>query len=318
MISKLILFVSLFAFWKLIKKDIAARTGISSAIWIPTAWVAVALSRPLSMWLNFGGGEGGSLEGSPLDRIFYFGLIFASLVVLSRRQVVWAKIISDNWPIFLFYAYFLISVIWAPNSLVSFKRWFKEVGNIWVALVILTEENPREAFRAVFVRCAYVFIPLSVVFLRYFPELGRRYLRSGALEVVGVTTQKNSLGILIVICGLVLIWDWLENTRPGTPKQEPIDRYVPITLALMGAYLLHLCDSLTSILCLILGGIILTASRWPMLRQRINTLGFLVIAAVVGFLVVDSFFDIKAALLNSMGGMRALPAEKTSGVNYLL
>ena len=179
MIPRIVLLVSLFLFWKLIQKDIAARPGLSSAIWIPTFWVAIQLSRPLSMWLNFGGGEGGSLEGSPLDRLFYFGMIFAALVVLSRRGVAWNKIFSQNWPIFLFYSYFLISIIWAPNSFVSFKRWFKEVGNVWIALVILTEENPKEAFRAVFVRCAYVLIPLSIVFLRYFPDLGRRYLRNG-------------------------------------------------------------------------------------------------------------------------------------------
>ena len=104
-----------------------------------------------------------------------------------------------------------------------------------------------------------------------------------------------------MICGLVLIWDWLENTRPGAAKRDKVDQYLPVAFVLMGAYLLRLCDSLTSILCLILGGTILTASRWPLLRQRVGTLGFLVVTAVLGFFTLDSIFNIKGILLNSMG-----------------
>jgi exopolysaccharide production protein ExoQ len=298
-IPKLILLASLCCFWWLIKKDIARRPGISKAIWIPTLWVAIQTSRPLSMWLDFGGADD-TLEGSPLDRLFYFGMIFAAFVVLVRRRLAWSRTIADNWPIVLFYTFFLISVTWAPAPFVSFKRWFKEVGNILIALVILTEVNPQQAFRAVFVRCAYVWIPLSVIFLRYFPDLGRRYLRSGALEVVGVTTQKNSLGILVVVCGLALIWDWLEQKREGN-KQTRIERWLPVIFFVMGSYLLYLCDSKTSILCLILGGLILSASRLPVLRQRIGALGFIAITAIIGFFALDWMLGIKEPLLKLMG-----------------
>ena len=40
-------------------------------------------------------------------------------------------------------------------------------------LVILSEEDPANAIRTVFVRCAYVLIPLSILFIKYYPEVRR-------------------------------------------------------------------------------------------------------------------------------------------------
>ncbi len=288
------------AFW-LIRRDIARRSDLSAAVWIPTLWVGIIASRPLSMWLGFGGGEN-SLEGSPMDRNFYFGMILLALVVLARRPQNWAQILSTNWPVFLYYSFFLVSVLWADSPFVSFKRWFKDFGNVAIALVILTEKNPEEAFRAVFVRCAYVLLPLSVIYIRYFPNIGRNYnIHSGGMEAIGVTTQKNSLGALALVVGLVLIWDWLERTRPESRKLEAVERYMPFLILLLGLYLLYLCDSKTSILCLGIGGVILFSARMPLLQRRIGALGVYSLIATVTFFVLDSVFGIRGALLESMG-----------------
>ena len=189
------------AFWLLVTvivvRDTRSRDGISGALWIPTLWAMILLSRPFSTWVGFGGGGGGveSQEGSPLDRLFFMGLIAAAIVTLLRRRIAWTAVIARNWPIVLLYAYFLLSVLWADSSVVSFKRWFKDLGNVFVALVVLTEANPLQGIRAVFVRCGYVLIPLSLIFIRYFPSLGRTYNRhTGGMESIGVTFQKNSLG----------------------------------------------------------------------------------------------------------------------------
>jgi len=289
----------IFAIW-LIRKDTARRDGISTALWVPTLWAGILLSRPVTMWLGFGGGDD-SMEGSPLDRLFYFGMIFLALVILSKRQINWPLLFSENWPIFLFYAYLLVSVLWADSSLVSFKRWFKDFGNIFIALVILTEQNPRQAIRTVFVRCAYVLLPLSVIFVRDFPDMGRRYSRAGGLEITGVTTQKNALGILVLVCGFVLLWDWMERTREDRAQLSRIERYLPFGFFLIGIYLMHLCNSQTSILCLIIGGIIIFSGRLPILRNRIHSLGIITLAAVAGFFVLDSFFGVKEAVVGSMG-----------------
>ena len=287
------------AVW-LIRKDTARRDGVSAATWIPTLWIGILLSRPLSMWLGFGGGDD-TLEGSPLDRLFFFTMICLALITLSKRGVNWGTVIAENWPVFLFYGYLLVSVLWADSSVVSFKRWFKDFGNIFVALIILTEENPQQALRAVFSRCAYVMLPLSVIFVRYFPDMGRRYSRGGGLEVTGVTTQKNSLGMLVVICGLVLLWDWLEQTRNDRVHLSKIERYLPFSFLLIGLYLLYLCNSETSIVCILIGAAVMFSTRIPMLRGRIGALGAIILAGFASFFVLDWLFGVKEAVIGSMG-----------------
>ena len=138
---QLILIVFLvFATW-LIKRDIANRPGLSSAIWIPTLWVGIIASKPISAWIGFSGSTD-TLDGNPIDRIFYLSMIFSALFTLSRRAVDWNWLISRNWPLVLFYGYLFLSIASTISPFSSFKRWFKEVGNILVVLVILTETNP--------------------------------------------------------------------------------------------------------------------------------------------------------------------------------
>jgi exopolysaccharide production protein ExoQ len=291
-----------FALWA-IQRDNARRDGASAALWIPTLWLGILASRPLSCWLGHGVPDGPqySMEGSPIDGTFFLVLIVAASVVVVNRQPNWSSFVSRNWPILLFYLYLLVTVLWAESSLVSFKRWFKEVGNIMVAMVILTEQNPRQALRAVFVRCGYLLIPLSVVFARYFPELGRSYTIGGDLEVTGVTFQKNSLGAMILVCCLAIVWDLLENKLPGRKARDRVGLLLQVGILILGGYLLHLCDSKTSTVCLALGGGILATTRMPVLRNKVGSLGLWTLSLVVFFVMIDSVFGIKEAVIQSLG-----------------
>lgn len=301
---QLILLFCLYVFWRLLKRDVANRPGVSSAIWIPTLWVGIIASRPLSMWLGFGGAED-TLEGSPADRLFFIAAIFASLVVLARRRLAWSAVISRCWPLFLFYGFLLVSVLWANSPLSSFKRWFKEFGNIVVLLVILTEEDPQQAVRAVFVRCGYVLIPLSEVYIRWFPYVGRRYnIHSGVMEATGVTCQKNSLGVLVLVCSLLMLWDWFEamqNRASQDKKQARLDGIWRAFVLSLGVYLLHLCDSKTSIVCLGISAGILSATRFPLLRKRLSMLGGLALAGGLALYLADQAFDLKGQILSDLG-----------------
>lgn len=292
-----------FAIWA-IKRDTAGRDGISAALWIPTLWVGILASRSMSTWLSGGirTNPGYSpLDGSPIDMLFYIVLIGAASIAVLKRKSDWWPFILRNWPLVLFYLYLLVSVLWAESSLASFKRWFKEVGNIIVAMVILTEQNPRQAFRAVFVRCAYLLIPLSVVFVRYFPNLGKHYTEGGDLEVIGVTDQKNSLGAMILACGLVIIWDLFENKRPARKQRDRLGLLLKAGILILGAYLLRYCDSKTSIVCLALGGGILATTRMPGLRKRVGHLGLWTLGIILLFSLIDALFGIKEAAVKSLG-----------------
>ena len=304
MIPKLIFLVACVIFWRLIKRDNRLREGTSAALWIPTLWMGIIASRPVSMWLGFGGGSD-TLEGSPMDALFFVVLIFAALAVLSRRRLLWSRLISENWAIFFFYGFVLLSVIWAYSPLVSFKRWFKEIGNIFVLLVFLTEADPKQALRAVFFRCGCVLIPLSYILIRWFPDLGRRYsIHSGAMEATGVTCQKNSLGAMILVCGLIIFWDWLELRKKRQMDAEATLRFdlnLRIALLLCGGYLLNMCDSKTSMTCLMLGAGVLAATRLRILRQRLRLLWVLAAAALFGYLALNQFWDVKGLVLQDLG-----------------
>lgn len=287
-----------FAFW-LIKRDIAARPGLSRAIWIPTLWVAVISSRNVSAWLGVGGGSD-TFEGSPADRLFFLSLIVASIIVLSRREVRWVEFCGRNWSVVLFYAYLLVTVMWANSPPTSLKRWIKEFGNVFVILVILTENDPLQAIRAIFVRCAYVLIPLSAIFIRYFPDLGRRYnIHNGAMEPTGVTFQKNSLGTLLLVCGLVFLWDWL--VKRAALARDRLDRFVALALLATAVFLFHLSDSKTSMVAAGFASSILIAYRVPIVHRHSRTLGTITIAGALFFVIATQLFDFTPWLTAALG-----------------
>ncbi len=304
MIPHIILLISLVVFWRLVKRDNRLREGISGALWIPTLWVGIIASRPLSAWVGFGGSTD-TLEGSPMDRAFFFVMIFAALYVVSRRRINWTSLIADNWSVILFYGFLLVSVMWANSPTTSFKRWFKEIGNIFVLLVILTEANPQEALRTLFFRCGCLLLPLSVLFIRWFPDLGRRYnMYSGEMEAIGVTFQKNSLGALIVVTCFLILWDSLVmwNRHKVEPERKlRFDLYLRGVLLLIGSYLLYLCNSQTSLVCLALASTILLATRLPVIRARLPAIGAGVAVIFISFLVLNQFFDVQKTIIHGLG-----------------
>lgn len=283
-----------------IRRDTRQRSGITPWLWIPTIWIGIISTKPLTSWLAIGGDGSTSMEGSTVDAVFYFSLIALAFVALVKRGLDWGDVFRRNWPIFLLYGFFLISVLWANSSFVSFKRWFKEFGNILIVLVILTEPDPRQALRAIFTRCAFQFFALSVIFIRYIPELGRRYSRSGGLEITGVTTQKNTLGAMVAICSVFLLWDWIEKARNKQLKTWKDKLIIPALLAL-GFHLLYLCNSQTSMLCMTVGLLIVLASKVGYLRKRIGAFGLYTLIAAAVYYVLDAEFGLSQQLIGAMG-----------------
>lgn len=277
----------LFGIW-LIVRDVRRRPSVSKAIWIPILLLLILESRPLSLWLAGGLPAGAGtdyMEGSPADRAFYLALIGSAFAVTLARGVNWGEVIRTNPGIFLFYGYLGLSVIWSDYTFVSFKRWFKDFGSIAIILVLLSEKNPLEAIRALYVRCAYLLIPLSVVFIKYYPELGRAYTAGGQPMSTGVTMQKNSLGELVLISGLFLVWDYLEARPRGGRRwsQIPWDR---VLIMLMGLWLLRVSDSKTSMVCLLVGvGLLVRPQKFA--SAGINRL-ILIAALVMPLLVLVS------------------------------
>ncbi len=118
---------------------------------------------------------------------------------------------NNQW-LTIFLLYCLISIIWSDFPVVALKRWIKVLGHPIMALIVFTEPDPEEALIRLMKRCAYVILPVSILFLKYFPQWGRGFDPwSGAAVNTGITTNKNLLGCICMILGFFLFWYLLQN-----------------------------------------------------------------------------------------------------------
>ena len=202
------------------RKRRALASAALRALWIPGIWLALASSRPTSFWLaqvGVGGGASSNLEGSPVNVIFNGILFLLAIVVLKRRRFNWAQYALANKALFSIYAFYLCSMLWSPFPVPTVKRVVQEFGIALIAPIVLTEKDPAASLRVVFVRVSYILFPLSVIFIRYFPDIGRVVSSvSGTHMLCGVADHKNSLGQLAMVFCLVLLWDLMETRKHET------------------------------------------------------------------------------------------------------
>ncbi len=274
------------------------RRAGSRALWIPGIWIAIQGSRPVSYWIGQGGGD---VEGNPINTLVFGILIASAFIVLSKRGFNWGIAISRNKALFLIYFFLALSAFWSELPFVSFKRLIKDFGCVPVALVILTELDPITAFRTIFVRVSYLLFPLSIVFIKYFPGIGRQSAHSGENMFTGVTTQKNSLGEMVFVLSIVLLWDFLEIRKTKKSKERKLQLRIRIGMFAMAIWLLMTCDSQTSVVCLIAGTILFWLTgvlrRWKIGKPLL--VGILTAAIVL--VAADKTFNLSAKLSEAVG-----------------
>ncbi len=293
-----------FSAWLLVK-DSGRRKGVSLAVWVPTLLLMILSSRHPTQWITGGivtvsemGNEAG---GSALDAGFFFITISASFVIATYRGMKWTRIFTANPVLMAFYVYFLMSVIWSGDPSGSIKRLAKDFGLIFVAGAIFSERAPLEAARAVYFRCAAVLLPLSIVFIKYFPDYGRAYTVTGDMMFTGVTTQKNSLGEIVLLFSVFLVWDCME-VRQGRKLGKWIiatwDRLILLAIALR---LLQLSQSKTALLGVIIGVFLIMRGKW--LATKFFNRCVLAGALALPFLVFFSqqFSSVIAPVVKALG-----------------
>jgi O-antigen ligase len=237
----------------------------SAALWLPITWLALAGSRSVSEWLLSappGGTAEAVAEGDPINRIVYAGLVLMGLLVLAVRSSKTLGLIRANGVIVAFMFYFVLSLTWAEHPDVGFKRWIKAMGDLVMVLIVVTERDPPIAIRHLLARTGFILIPLSVLLIKYYPEMARYYDRwEWKTFYSGVTTNKNALGAICLIFGLASAWQFLASLfgpiQPGRAR-----RLLAHTIVLgMVAWLLPLANSMTALSCLMVGlGIIIGLS----------------------------------------------------------
>ncbi len=258
--------------------------GVSFALWIPLVWVGINASRPVVDWLATGttASQADITEGDPVDRTIYLILLALAMITLAGRRIEWSRVFGECRWLTVFYLYLLLSTLWSDYTFVSFKRWFKDVGDVVMVLVIVTEAEPIEAIRWVFLRCAYVLIPVSVLFIKYYPESGRYYNQwTWATAYCGITTNKNSLGQLAMWSGLVFLWHIVDGRQWLGWRATARRSWPEIVLFAMCLWLLSLANSSTSLACFILGLAVFFGSRLQVAKANLKNVGWCLVGVAV-------------------------------------
>src|SRR5882724_10898473 len=244
----------------LFRRDIREKPDVSGALWLPLLWLILGCSRSVSAWLNIFGlpvaGAPSVEEGSPLDASFYFVLIAAGFYVLNKRQIRLSEIVRNNGWLIAFLLYCFISIAWSDFPFVAFKRCIKILGHPIMVLIVLTEPDPEEALRRLMKRCAYVVVPVSILFIKYYPQWGRDFETwTGAASVNGIAGNKNMLGADCLILGLFFFWHLLQTwqTERNTWRRNELRL---IAGFLIGIWLLFSqAHSATSFISLFIGAL---------------------------------------------------------------
>jgi len=277
---------------------------VSKALWIPVFWLLINGSRPISEWLQTGprmAEPNMVMDGSPLDALGYAILLVLALPVMFVRLKKVGALLRANLPIVIFFLYCGVSVIWSEYPFVALKRWTKVVADLLMVMIVLTDNDRKAAFNGLVKRIGYVLIPVSILLIKYFPDMGRGYDQwDGTLYNIGVGTNKNLLGMTCLIVGISIVWRFLQTWR--SPKGPTRRKHLIAEGVVLGMtiYLLWISNSVTSLSCFGLASILLVATTFFASARRpavINTL----VASLIGFVTFALFFSSGGAVLESMG-----------------
>jgi O-antigen ligase len=299
----LLLFVSFVAF--LIILDKKYHQKVSVALWVPIIWFFIIGSRLPSQWFgyNIGFSSIAFEEGNSLDRSVYIILMLIGTTILIKRRIDLSYFLRQNTILVIILMYSFLSFFWSEYPFVAFKRWIRDFGTYLMVLVVLTDSHPIDAFKMVFKRLCFIKISFSILLIKYFLDLGRAYnYWDGRVEFIGVTTSKNMLGVLCLVCGLFLLWDLIESYKNFKIKYYDLKILINIIMIIMTLYLLYLSSSATSAVCLTIGCLIIWISNTKITKNPLRftrNLGFIVIAILFIFFAFG--YDLIMLTTNILG-----------------
>jgi exopolysaccharide production protein ExoQ len=271
----------------------------SKALWLPVMWLWLVGSRPVSEWLAIWFGWGGlgagsgldaQVDGSPLDAIVFMALTAAAIAVLLQRSRATVNLLRSSLPVLIYFLYCAASCLWSPIPDVAFKRWIKDVGDLAMVLVIVTDPEPINALRRVFSRVGFVLLPSSILLIRY-SALGRAYDPSGGQVFTGVTDNKNTLGLITFIISLGAMWSFFNLLRAKRRHARVRTRQLVArgVLVAFGLGVLYEARSDTSTSSFMLGALLILATSLSFFRRRPKRVHMLVLSILllggIGFLL---------------------------------
>jgi exopolysaccharide production protein ExoQ len=192
-------------------------------------------------------------------------------------------------------------LLWSDFPEVSFKRWTKAIGDLLMVLIVLSERDPLASLQRLLSRTAFVLIPLSVLLIKYYPNLGRAYgIWQGEAYYVGVTINKNTLGAICLCLGLGALWRLLSAYRDRELAGRSRKMIAQVLVLVMALWLFKMAHSMTALSCFMMGGVLLIATnlrfviRRPVLAHGLIAAMLLVSASVL-------FLDFSPTALKTLG-----------------
>lgn len=278
----------------LFRRDVREGPNVTGALWLPLLWILISGSRSVTQWLgllHFPIPLGSLEEGNPLDALVYFTLIATGAYVLNKRQVSLNEIVQNNGWLIAFLLYCFIAIVWSDFPLVAFKRWIKVLGLPIMALIVLTEPDFEEALARLMKRSAYVLVPFSILFIKYYPEIGRSFDQwSGLATNRGVADTKNMLGCLCLLLGFFFCWHLLKTWPSERSRARRNELLLTGGFLVMIWWLFRQAQSATSLVCLLVGisVMVLLGRRW--VNKRL--IGMYALVAVIVLLSAQLAFGI--------------------------
>lgn len=291
--------IVIYLFWMDRKKN----EGVSKAIWIPFLWMLPSAARDYSFWFSYFLGIGSSsevLEGNSLDRAIQIILMIAAVYVLSKRNISRNMIFRENIWIWLFFLFGATSLLWSDYPFVSFKRLIKSIGGLMMVMVILSEKLPYEALWVLIKRIAFLVIPLSVLSIKYYPEIGRRF-HMGEPMYRGISGTKNSLGQTCLIVGIFLSWKLLLSFLKGKKQVEFIHFSVFFILIPLTVWLFYMADSATSLICMLIASGIFILAGSPSVSAIPRRIIFITFGIIILYGILDMLFNVKDSIVLMLG-----------------
>ena len=275
----------------------------SPALWVAVTWLCISGSRLPSQWLGI---QSASLtqaleEGSALDRTIECFIIALAIGILLSRSFPWHRVFIHNAALIAYLSFALFSILWSDFAWVSFKRWFRDLGNYIVILIVLSDPRPAEAVCTVLRRVAYLLIPLSILLIKYYAYLGINYDEwTGLASYVGVTTSKNMLGALCLVSGVFFFWDLVTHWS-DRHQQRGTWLFVDISFIVMTLWLLRKAHSATATACFLLGCLVIIAAHSKNGQRHSAELNLVIPSSFLLYLIVGFGFRLNEQIAALMG-----------------
>ncbi|HRD67651.1 MAG TPA: O-antigen ligase family protein [Candidatus Competibacter sp.] len=286
----------------LFRRESRKNGKVSGALWLPVMWMAITGTRFVGQWLSLSNfnDDGIGTEGSTIDALYFLTLIITGIYVLNQRQILLSKIVKENRWLSYFFIYCFISIAWSDFPFIAFKRYIKILGHPIMALIIITDPNPQDALRIVMKRCAFLMMPLSVLFIKYYPEYGRYFDQwTGQAYNSGVTLNKNELGYGCMLFGIFFFWNFLAAFRIENWRKKVDEILLSLLFLFMIGWLWYMAQSATSLATFLIG----VATIFILSLRIINKkfIGTYFIVTIIFAVLADSSFNIYEKIVELLG-----------------